>query len=200
MRPMKTLFFSLIFSFTVNAVAASHDQQISELFDKAVAEAEAGKTVSALEKFVALGLQGYVSAQINAGTLHDSLGEYEDAHYWFSEALKNGEATAGYQLGVYYRKGRWVEADNTQAAVLFRLAAEAGDAAAQNNLAILYSLGEGVIRDPVLAHMWANISAAQGNKKSSKLMSLEETTMSQTLIEEAYRLARACVKNNLKGC
>lgn len=47
----------------------------------------------------------------------------------------------------------------------YRLAAEQGVDRAQNNLSVMYGTGRGVREDYVLAHMWANIAAANGNEK-----------------------------------
>ena len=45
----------------------------------------------------------------------------------------------------------------------YRLAADQGDAGAQFNLGGMYAQGVGVPQDHVLAHMWFNLSAAQGD-------------------------------------
>lgn len=58
---------------------------------------------------------------------------------------------------IAYRKG-----DYAKALDLWRTAAEAGHAAAQNNLGILYDLGKGVPRSDKLAHFWFLKSARQG--------------------------------------
>ena len=48
-------------------------------------------------------------------------------------------------------------------------AADQGDATAQFNLAMLYSAGRGVPRDPVQAYMWADLAASAGEPNSAKL-------------------------------
>ncbi len=50
----------------------------------------------------------------------------------------------------------------------FQFLAKAGDARAQVRLARLYSKGDGLPRNPVLAHMWNDLAAAQGNKKGAR--------------------------------
>jgi TPR repeat protein len=48
-----------------------------------------------------------------------------------------------------YAKGRGVARDYGEAVRWYRMAAEQGDAGAQNNHGIMYALGEGVPQDPV---------------------------------------------------
>ena len=48
----------------------------------------------------------------------------------------------------------------------YRLAAEQGDAIAQNNLGIMYEYGHGVLQDNTMAHMWYNIASANGHEKA----------------------------------
>ena len=43
------------------------------------------------------------------------------------------------------------------------LAAEQGLAAAQNNLGLMYTNGEGVPQDNVEAHMWLNLAASRSS-------------------------------------
>ena len=57
--------------------------------------------------------------------------------------------------------------DYAEALDWYRLAAEQGDALAQNNLGGMYAKGRGVIQDDVIAHMWYNIGGANGNERGS---------------------------------
>ena len=62
--------------------------------------------------------------------------------------VKAGEYMAMMQLGWRYDTGYEVKADPTEAARLYRVAAERGDISmAQNNLGCLYRDGRGVIKD-----------------------------------------------------
>ena len=76
---------------------------------------------------------------------------------------------------------------------LLRLA-EQGDAKAQHNLAVSYALGEGVQRDFVKAHMWANLAASRSSGEeretavNARDLASEEMTSAQ--VTEAQRLAR----------
>src|SRR5262249_54459517 len=55
-----------------------------------------------------------------------------------------GNAEAQRLVAMAYEEGRDVKQDAAQAAELYRKAAEQGDAAAQNNLGVLYRVGSGV--------------------------------------------------------
>ena len=52
--------------------------------------------------------------------------------------------------------------DYEQAVAWYRLAAEQGHAAAQNNLGAMYESGYGVKKDMALAREWIGKAAAQG--------------------------------------
>ena len=47
----------------------------------------------------------------------------------------------------------------------FRLAAEQGHTGAQNRLGFMYAFGEGVLKDPVLVHMWYTVADANEHAK-----------------------------------
>ena len=65
-----------------------------------------------------------------------------------------------------------------------------GDAAAQNTLGVAYVKGEGVPQDYVLAHMWFNLAAAQGNEDARQNRDGVAKLMTPDQIAEAQRLAR----------
>ena len=79
--------------------------------------------------------------------------------------------------------------------MFYRLAAEQGDAWAQNNLGIMYSLGAGVIYDQVSAHMWHNIAASNGNRFAEDNRATLAGQMTPSQLEEATRLAREFEEN-----
>jgi len=71
---------------------------------------------------------------------------------------------------VTYDKGQGVPQDYREALKWYRLAAEQGNAAAQNNLGTMYERGLGVPQDKVLAYALYNLSAA-GDPPSNKAIS-----------------------------
>ena len=68
--------------------------------------------------------------------------------------------------------------------------AEQGNAKAQYNLGVMYAKGRGFPQDYILAHMWLNLSGANGYKRGIKLRNLAEKKMTASQIEKARELAR----------
>ena len=77
---------------------------------------------------------------------------------------------AEYNLGTAYERGIGVPQDYTQAADLYRRAAEQGNASAQFNLALLYDNGTGVARDYAQAAAWYTKAAEQGLPVPSSIL------------------------------
>ncbi len=92
---------------------------------------------------------------------------------------------------------------DTALKTLGRLASE-GDAVAQFFLGGMYSDGQGVPQDYVLAHMWFNIAAANGDVNyrvlASKDRDMLADTMTRKQIAQAQDMARDCLAKNYKGC
>jgi TPR repeat protein len=73
-------------------------------------------------------------------------------------------------------------------------------ATAQENLSVMYALGNGLIQDNVYAHMWWNIAAISGDKTASKNMDILVKKMTPAQIADAQKLARECIRKKYKGC
>ena len=65
-----------------------------------------------------------------------------------------------------------------------------GDADAQVNLGVMYATGEGVPKDLVIAYMWANLAAAQGNFGAKATREALKKEMTPAQIAEGQRLSR----------
>ena len=87
----------------------------------------------------------------------------------------------------------WGRRRRTLPARLLRLA-EQGDASAQ------YTLGGGVLEDPVLAHMWYNIAGANGKEPARGRREGLESVMTREDISRATELARRCMASNYQEC
>jgi hypothetical protein len=72
---------------------------------------------------------------------------------------QQGHATAQFNLGVLYERGRGVPQDYARAVQWYRQAAAQGHATAQFNLGILYGKGQGVPQDHVQAYLWFTLAA-----------------------------------------
>ena len=72
--------------------------------------------------------------------------------------------------------------------------AEAGADEAQYRLGLIYSTGQrGAPMDYVMAHMWLNVAAMNGNSQAKELRKEISSDMSRSEIVEAQRLAREWV-------
>ena len=76
------------------------------------------------------------------------------------------QAEKNYRRGVQFAEGEGLPKDYSAAARFYRLAAEAGYAPAQYDLAYLYEKGLGVERDPKQAAIWFRKAAEQGDPEA----------------------------------
>ncbi|MEE8544981.1 MAG: tetratricopeptide repeat protein, partial [Alphaproteobacteria bacterium] len=60
----------------------------------------------------------------------------------------------------------YISGDYATALREYRLAAEQGDASAQNNLGVMYAMGRGVPQDSALAAQWYRRAAEQGDARA----------------------------------
>ena len=87
----------------------------------------------------------------------------------FEMAAKRGNATAQYNLGLYYEKGIYgVTQSEKRAIELYTLAANQGHADAQYNLGVMYVNGTGVEQSFSKARELWTKAAAQGDEDSIK--------------------------------
>ena len=90
-----------------------------------------------------------------------------------------------------YADGLGVPQDYGEAVKWFRLAAEQGNADAQNNLGVMCRDGRGMPQDLVCAHMWLNLAAAQGLEDARHRLDSLATEMTAEQIMDAQEAARA---------
>ena len=64
----------------------------------------------------------------------------------------------------------------------------------------MYYRGEGVLQDSVVAHMWFNIGAANGNELGGTNRDSISEGMTQQAIEQAQQMARDCMSSNYQNC
>lgn len=98
---------------------------------------------------------------------------YSAAVIWYRKAAEQGYLPAQISLGVCYYNGLGVPKDMAQAAKLWADAAEKDDNDAQYRLATCYQNGTGVPQDSSQANYWFKKSAANGNKKASAELKLQ---------------------------
>lgn len=99
-----------------------------------------------------------------------------------------------------YAQGKGVPKDYVEANRWFRLAAEKGNADAQQSFGYHYGMGFGVPQDQILAYMWFSLAAAQGQKTAKGNRDFIAENMTQGQIKKAQKLARECLARNYKNC
>jgi len=80
-----------------------------------------------------------------------------------------------------------------------RSCGEQGYAYAQFNLGVAYGTGAGVPEDDVLAYMWANLGAAQGNENAAELKDLLVGLMTRAQIAEGQRMSSEWIEAHPPG-
>jgi uncharacterized protein len=89
-----------------------------------------------------------------------------------------------------YLKANGVQQSIDEGMKWYRRAADQGLAIAQFNLGFGYASGQGVPQNDVMAHMWFNLSAAQGSHDAARNLDTIEQIMTPAQIAEAQKLAR----------
>ena len=103
----------------------------------------------------------------------------------FVGALPDDEYLNNYRCWKYHGKP-----DLQLAAKWIERAAEQNSDSDQYELGLMYSQGQGVPQDYVLAHMWLNLAAARGNEDAVKGRDIVASKMTPAQIAEAQKLAR----------
>jgi len=103
-----------------------------------------------------------LGADFQKGLDATKAGDYETAVKEFTALAKDGNASAQYNLGQFYRRGLGVTKDYGEAAMWYLRAAEQGHNKAQYNLGKMYRRGHGVSQDDAEAVKWYRRAAEQG--------------------------------------
>jgi TPR repeat protein len=77
----------------------------------------------------------------------------------------------------------------------YRKLADQGDARGQYQLGGKYCNGEGAPEDDILAYMWWNLAAAQGDNGAKRYKGLISERMTKEQIAEAQKLSREWLAN-----
>lgn len=138
------------------------------------AEGGVGRDLDAAARWYRLAAaQGNARAMWSLGRTLGTKGDLPGAFGWYQRAAELQLAEAQHSLGVCYRDGEGVTADQAAAAECFRLAAEQNHAAAQSELGNLYACGAGGVgRDVSAALAWRRRAAEQGDPKAMYNLSL----------------------------
>lgn len=108
------------------------------------------------------------------------------------ELAMSGDMSARYNLGVRHLNGEGVVKDPSEAARHFTLAARAGHAPSQRQLAQMHIRGQAVGQSKILAHYWLNLAARQDSEdgRAARIeMERLEVTMTPAQVAEAQALS-----------
>ena len=195
---MRNIYWLLLSVFTLTATA-THAADFNIGFDAY----NSGDYATAFVEFSELAEQGNsISQYILAMMFENGFGvaqDYTAAVKWYTLAAEQGVAEAQRELGVLYLNGT-IEQDYAAAFKWLNLAAEQAYASAQTALGVMYYEGNGALQDYVMAHMWANIGAANGDINGAGIRDLAAGKMAQDDILNAQEFARECMASNYENC
>jgi TPR repeat protein len=176
-------------------------QVTAQDFNKGLEAYVTNDFATAFKEWKPLADQGDASAQGRLGIMyqkgHGVLKDAVEALYWLRLSSEQGDATGQYALGSMYFTGSGVPKERSEVLKWFRLSAEQGNAAAQFGLGNMYVFGDNAM---VTAHMWYNISSANGFIKAGELRDKREALMTSEEISIATTMARECMNSNYKKC
>ena len=148
--------------------------------------------------------QDNADAQYNLGRMYERgqgvLQNYTDAIKLYRLAAAQDSVDGLTRLSFMYLMGRGVKKDLVEATKLRHLAAKLGDPSAHGYLGNAYRGGYGVLQDNIIAHLWFNIGAANGDNFSTKNRDKLALDMTPEAIEKAQAMARKCMESNYKEC
>ncbi len=142
--------------------------------------------------------QGFAEAQFQVGEMYRK-GEgvpkdYAEAAKWFdmAAAKDNGRAQDGFLAMGHNSAAAYNTGDYATALLIWRLLAERGYLDSQFRLGVMYSGGNGVPQDYIIAYMWFDIAASQGydHKVAKARRVITAGKMTPEQIAETQRLAR----------
>jgi TPR repeat protein len=108
---------------------------------------------------------GLLAAAVAAAALLGAANRPGDELDWLSRLAHEGDSGAQLQLGLAYRDGRYgLNPDARTGFYWLDKAAEAGNAYAEDAVAVAYARGQGTEQDLQAARRWWQRSIARGNK------------------------------------
>ena len=99
-----------------------------------------------------------------------------------------------------YATGRGISRDYPEALRWLKLAAAQGNPVAHHHLGLMYDEGKEVSINGIRAHMWFNLSAAQGYTNAAKQRDLIASRLTNQEMTEAQTLARECLARKYQDC
>lgn len=206
-RLLRQNLFSLLLGAAAAAPLHAADMPVDpeyETYQEGLEAARNGDYDTALEEFRKAADKGLHLAQYNLGVLYYSgrgvPQDFSKAMEWTRKAAEQGHAEAQFNLGAMYYNALgvdnpgpdfwpftlWHQDENHErAAQWYERAAENGHTQARYNLATMYENGEGVERDMVQAHFWAQAALRNDMREAVDLIDRLEQDMSRAQMSEA---------------
>ena len=116
--------------------------------------------------------------------------DYAEAVKWYRKAAEQGNDHAQLSLGSMYFQGKGVPAGPSQGVGVVPALGRSWECPAQHSLGLAYVNGESIPKDFVLAWMWLNLAAAQGDKDAAEARDTTSQAMTPDQVAKAQRLAR----------
>ena len=129
-----------------------------------------------------------VQAGFYEGLVAANKGDYQTAFKEWKPLAEQGYASAQYNLGIMYDKGKGVAQNYTQAVAWYKKAAAQGFASAQYNLALMYYKGHGVPQNYKIAYILFNLAASNSDADATQNRDIAAAILSPATIEDAQRI------------
>jgi uncharacterized protein len=113
--------------------------------------------------------------------------DMDQAVKWIRMAAEKGDATAEYELGIYYLRGLGVDKDPSVAARWFQRSAEQGHVQAQNSIGYSLATGHGTETDLIEAYKWYSLAIAQNDPNAKVNLQKLLAQLAPEQIEEGNR-------------
>ena len=111
---------------------------------------------------------------------------------WLSRLASEGDSGAQLQVGLAYRNGRYgLTADAEKGLYWLKLAAENGNAYAEDTVATMYATGSGTPKDPAQAIIWWRKSMQDGDNEArlhlgEALLKSGDVQQAESLLHNPY--------------
>ncbi len=110
------------------------------------------------------------AADLDKGKTALVRGDYATALTELRPLAEQGDSTAQYYLGVMYKEGQGVTANDALSQQWLTKSAENGEAQAQMMLGMMYHFGSGVEEDMDTARKWYQLAADQGLEEAQTVL------------------------------
>ncbi len=171
-RPLRSLAALVLLG--VSLAGVSLEARGEDAFARATALMERKDFATAIPLLRQLAEENNGDAQaFLAGLYLVGIGLQQDvqlARQWFERAVRNGNATAAYNLGMMRERGEDGPADLTAAALWYEKGAQGDFPLAMLKLGEAYRSGRGVDPDPAKASHWLRAAADAGLPDAQNLM------------------------------